>query len=79
MFYVYVLQSLSVPEKFYVGYTSDLKLRLHEHNAGTCRHTNRAKPWKIRAYFAFDSKDKAEAFEIYLKSHAGRDFQKKYL
>ena len=37
------------------------------------------KPWKIRSYFAFDSKEKAEAFEKFLKGHSGRDFQKKYL
>ena len=79
MFYVYVLQSLKDSERFYVGYTCDLKLRIVEHNSGTCRHTNMYKPWKIRAYFAFDSKEKAECFEVYLKTHAGREFQKKYL
>ena len=79
MFYVYVMQSIQNPEHFYVGYTSDLRLRLKEHNTGTCRHTNKYKPWKIRSYFAFDSKEKAEAFEKFLKGHSGRDFQKKYL
>jgi hypothetical protein len=37
------------------------------------------KPWKIKAYFAFDEQNKAETFETYLKTHAGRNFQKKYL
>ena len=79
MFYTYVLQSLSDSERFYVGHTNNLKLRIQEHNNGTCRHTNKYTPWKIRAYFAFDTKDKAEKFELYLKSHSGRNFQKKYL
>ena len=79
MFYVYVLQSISNSEHFYVGYTGNLRLRLKEHNAGMCRHTNKNKPWKIRAYFAFDSKEKAESFERFLKGHSGRIFQKKYL
>ena len=79
MYYVYILKSLSDGERFYVGYTNNLKLRLQEHNAGTCRHTNKYKPWQIQTYFAFDEQKKAENFEKYLKSHAGRNFQKKYL
>ena len=78
-YYVYVLQSVNQPEHFYVGYTNDLKLRLAEHNSGTCRHTNVFRPWKIYAYFAVGTKEKAEQLELYLKSHAGRNFQKKYL
>ena len=79
MFYVYILQSVNLPEHFYVGYTNNLKLRFREHNNGTCRHTNKYKPWRIVSYFAFDTQEKAENFEKYLKTHAGRDFQKKYL
>ena len=78
MFYVYVLQSINQPEHFYTGYTNDLKLRLTEHNRGKSRQTNMYKPWKIKTYFAFDEQDKAEQFEKYLKTHAGRNFQKKY-
>ncbi|MDR1360796.1 MAG: GIY-YIG nuclease family protein [Rickettsiales bacterium] len=79
MFYVYILQSINTPEHFYVGYTNNLKLRLAEHNSGQARYTNMYKPWKIRSYFAFDTKEKAENFENYLKTHAERNFQKKYL
>jgi len=79
MFYVYILQSINNPEHFYVGYTNNLKLRLDEHNSGYARHTNRYKPWKLRTYFAFDNQEKAESFELYLKGHAGRKFQKKHL
>ncbi len=32
MIYVYMLQSISPPEHFYVGLTSDLKKRFAEHN-----------------------------------------------
>ncbi len=79
MYYTYVIQSVLHPEHFYVGCTGNLKIRLSEHNRGTCRHTNKFKPWQVRAYFAFATKEKAENFELYLKSHAGRNFQKKYL
>ncbi|MDR1696742.1 MAG: GIY-YIG nuclease family protein [Rickettsiales bacterium] len=79
MFYVYILQSINSPEHFYVGFTNNLRLRFDEHNFGKARHTNKYKPWKLRTYFAFSNKEKAEEFEKYLKSHAGRNFQKKYL
>ena len=78
MFYVYILQSISVPERFYVGYTDDLKRRLQTHNAGGSIHTNKFKPWKLRGYVAFDSESKAKAFELFLKSGNGRVFQRKY-
>ncbi|MCL2331214.1 MAG: GIY-YIG nuclease family protein [Proteobacteria bacterium] len=78
MFYVYILQSVNDPEHFYTGFTSDLKLRLSEHNSGQSRQTNRHKPWNIRCYIAFEDKEKAQAFETYLKTHAGRMFQIKH-
>ncbi|MGI5845871.1 MAG: GIY-YIG nuclease family protein [Alphaproteobacteria bacterium] len=78
MFYVYILQSINEPEHFYTGFTKNLKLRFAQHNSGKARQTNRHKPWKIKCYFAFDNKEKAEMFEKYLKTHAGRDFQKKH-
>lgn len=35
------------------------------------------KLWKIKNYFAFDNKSKAEKFENYLKTQSGRAFCKK--
>ena len=78
MYYVYILQSINQPEHFYVGYTSDLKKRLADHNSGYSIHTNKFKPWRVYGYSAFDSKEKAEKFEAFLKSGNGRIFQKKY-
>lgn len=39
-----------------------------KHNAGEVPHTSKFKPWRIQTAIAFDSKDKAFAFERYLKS-----------
>jgi len=61
-FYTYILRSLSQPEQRYIGSTSDLKSRLAKHNAGEVSHTSKFKPWKIEAYFAFETKEKAAAF-----------------
>ena len=78
MYYTYVLQSVTQPEHFYVGYTDNLKRRLNQHNSGNSVHTNKFTPWKLRGYIAFDSKDKAERFEQFLKTGNGRIFQKKF-
>ena len=78
MFYVYILQSVNFPERFYVGSTNDLKRRLKEHNEGKSVHTSKFKPWGLRGYTAFDSEDKAQSFEKFLKTGNGRIFQKKF-
>ncbi len=78
MLYVYILESLLVPGRFYVGITQDLKFRLKQHNAGEVFHTSKYKPWKLKNYFAFEDHKKAHAFEKYLKSGSGRAFAKKH-
>jgi predicted GIY-YIG superfamily endonuclease len=85
MFYVYILKSDPSPTRgaesqgevayFYVGCTSDLRRRLAEHNRGDSAHTAKDLPWRLINYFAFLSRSKAEKFERYLKSRAGRRFQ----
>jgi predicted GIY-YIG superfamily endonuclease len=73
-FYVYILESISNPEHYYIGCTEDLKERLAKHNEGGCTHTKKFRPWRIKNYFAFDNKSKASDFERYLKSGSGREF-----
>jgi len=46
MFYTYVLQSEKNKE-IYIGFTSDLKHRLLEHNQGLNFSTKRYMPWKL--------------------------------
>ncbi|MDE6571032.1 MAG: GIY-YIG nuclease family protein [Alphaproteobacteria bacterium] len=78
MYYVYILQSISHPTQYYTGMTSDLKTRIQQHNHGYVSHTSKFTPWKLLAYFALDSRDKAAKFEQYLKSGSGREFAKKH-
>lgn len=79
MVYVYILQSIDVPERYYVGITEDLRARLQRHNARQVQHTSKYAPWKIKTYIAFADKEQAIAFEEYLKSPSGRAFSKKRL
>lgn len=76
MKYVYILQSLSDAEHFYTGITDDLDARLSQHNSGAVTHTSKYTPWRIKTYVAFSDKDRAVAFEQYLKSGSGRAFAK---
>jgi predicted GIY-YIG superfamily endonuclease len=75
---VYILQSENWPDKFYVGFTKNLKNRLSAHNSEACVHTKKYSPWKIKNFFAFKTKERALEFEKYLKSSSGRSFTKKH-
>ena len=77
--YVYILQSESSPDRFYVGFTEDLKARLKKHNAGEVPHSSELRPWKINTAIAFTDREQAFAFERYLKTASGRAFAKKRL
>jgi putative endonuclease len=77
MHYAYLLESLATPGERYVGQTTDLRARLSEHNAGKSSYTSRHRPWRIVTYIAFDTPEKAIAFERYLKSGSGHAFARK--
>jgi len=79
MKYVYILQSIAFPEKFYVGSTIDLKRRIAEHNQGKSVHTNKHMPWRLKTYIAFSDAQQAFEFECYLKTSSGRAFAIKRL
>ena len=69
-YYVYVLQSLK-NKSFYIGYTSNLKQRFKEHNAGKSLATKPFIPYKLIFYEAFLSRKDAKNREVYLKSGWG--------
>jgi putative endonuclease len=77
--YVYLLESLHHAGRRYVGITDNLRVRLHEHNAGKSPHTSKFAPWRVVTYVAFSDPSKAKAFEIYLKSGSGHAFAKRRL
>ena len=70
MFYVYVLQSETDDEKFYLGSALELRKRLEEHNLGENTST-RGHQWKLVYYEAYVSLAAARDREHKLK-HNGR-------
>ena len=79
MFYVYLIESVAAAGQRYVGLTTDLRIRLKQHNAGQSTHTAKFKPWRLMTYLAFSDRTKAESFERYLKSGSGHAFAGKRL
>ena len=76
--YVYILIDVATETHHYVGSTQDLQSRLAKHNASEVPHTSKFKPWKVEAYFAFETKAKAAAFEAYLKTGSGHAFANRH-
>lgn len=76
---VYLIQSLSRPDRRYTGITTDLEARLEAHNQGKSKHTAKYRPWKLIAAISFTDDQKAHAFEKYLKTGSGRAFAHKRL
>ncbi|MFO1498233.1 MAG: GIY-YIG nuclease family protein [Verrucomicrobiota bacterium] len=79
VYYAYILQSVSFPERLYHGHSSDLKQRLSDHNGGHCPHTAKFIPWKVKFYAAFETLGRAQRFENYLKSGSGHAFAQRHL
>ena len=77
-YYVYILVDITTETHHYTGVTEDLHARLAKHNAGEVPHTSKFKPWRIQTAIAFDCKEKAYAFEKYLKTGSGREFAKRH-
>jgi predicted GIY-YIG superfamily endonuclease len=78
MKYVYLLRSLSNPQRTYIGLTDDLQRRLDEHNSGKSPHTSKNVPWQIEVAIRFDDDARAVQFERYLKSGSGHAFARRH-
>ncbi|MFQ5863200.1 MAG: GIY-YIG nuclease family protein [Candidatus Brocadiales bacterium] len=78
MYYVYILQS-EKDSRLYIGYTTNLKKRIQEHNSGKSLATKPFQPYKLIFYEAFLNKADAKAREKYLKSGWGFRSIKKML
>lgn len=70
-YYVYVLFSLK-DKKLYIGFTTDLKLRLSKHAKGEVIATKFRRPLKLIHYQYFIDKEEAKKQEVFLKSGYGR-------
>lgn len=78
MHYIYVLLSKK-DNKYYIGYTPDLKLRVKRHNGGLVKSTKGRRPLQLIYYEACLDKKLALKREKYFKTGFGRRFFKSRL
>ena len=77
-YYVYILRDEATGKHHYTGVTDNLQARLAMHNGGHVPHTSKFAPWFIETAIAFRDKEKAYAYERYLKTGAGRAYATKH-
>jgi putative endonuclease len=71
MFYVYILRSLK-DNKFYIGYSIDLRKRFNQHNNGLVKSTIKRRPFELVYYEAFKYEKDARKQELFYKTGQGR-------
>ena len=76
--YVYILRSLA-DGNFYVGFTSDLKNRIAEHQSGRVHSTKGRLPVELVYYEACRNRADATRREKYLKTAWGKRYIKSRL
>jgi len=76
MFYTYILRNV-ITNRYYIGYTPDLKNRLKSHFSGKVKSTKSNLHYYLEWYCAFQTKSQALSFEKYLKTGSGIAFMKK--
>ncbi|MDX1699120.1 MAG: GIY-YIG nuclease family protein [Melioribacteraceae bacterium] len=75
MYKVYVIYSSNF-ERYYVGITEDIEVRLKQHNSGKTKSTKAYVPWEVVLTEDYETRLAARNREKYLKSAAGRRWRK---
>ena len=69
-YYTYILQS-EKDHRYYIGSTSDLKRRLHEHNSGKTKSLRFRRPLFVIHQEEYETRELAESRERQIKSYKG--------
>lgn len=72
MFYVYILKSEQNGD-LYVGSTTDLRVRFHQHNNRKVTSTKAYVPWRLVYYEAYRDKRDITRRERQLKNHRAKE------
>jgi putative endonuclease len=75
MYYTYIIQS-DKSGRFYVGSTQDLESRLNCHNHGQNPSTKNKGPWKLVAYYEFETRAESVQYERKIKKRGIGRFMK---
>jgi putative endonuclease len=78
MYHVYILKSLK-DESLYIGSSENVKKRLAEHSSGATKYSSTKRPYVLKWFCTFPTKQQALKFEKYLKQGSGFAFARKRL
>jgi putative endonuclease len=78
MFYIYIIHS-ETKDKYYIGHTHNLELRLDRHNTGWSKSTKAGIPWRIVYHEQYNSKSEAMKREYDIKRKKSRIYLKKLI
>ena len=78
MYKIYILYSLS-KNKYYIGHTENLEVRLYKHNKGQVKSTKSGIPWKVAYTEDYSTKQEAYKRELQIKSYKGGEAFKKLI
>lgn len=70
---VYIIYSSKL-DKYYVGYSEDVAVRLEEHNSGISAFTSKATDWIIKYREEFVSRELAHNRELEIKRKKSRKY-----
>ncbi|MBK5278396.1 MAG: GIY-YIG nuclease family protein [Bacteroidia bacterium] len=73
MFVTYILYSES-KDRYYIGHTEDLAIRLDYHNGGRVKSTKNFRPWKCVYFEEFETKLEANRRELEVKKKKSRKY-----
>ena len=73
MYYVYIIYSAKL-DRYYIGYTEDVDVRLVQHNSGLSSFTSRASDWRVMYQEVFTSREDAHRCELYIKYKKSRKY-----
>ena len=81
MYFIYIIYSEDA-DRFYVGYTSNMEMRLKQHNEQIDfnTYTRKFRPWKLVALFECGSREKdAISMERFIKKQHSRKLLEKLI
>ena len=73
MFSVYIIYSNSL-DRYYVGHSSDVCVRLNQHNGGYSKYISKASDWELRYTEQFPSREEAHKRELEIKRKKSRKY-----
>jgi putative endonuclease len=72
-FAVYIIYSEKL-DKYYIGYTEDIQIRLDQHNSGLSAFTSKTNDWKLVYQETFVTRREASGRERTIKAKKSRKY-----